>query len=173
MIKWMILAVAAILMIVICATFIKCYNHLITLKNRVENQASQIEVQLRRRANLIPNLVEITREYASYEKETLQQVIGLRNHVLESGSLDASYQADQKLGQAVHRLFAIGEQYPELKANTNFLKLQDEMSDTEDKISKARQFYSDTVTKYNTAIMTFPQSLVAGCLHFHKIDLKI
>lgn len=101
----------------------------------------------------------------------MQQIIGLRNHVLEAGSVDASYQADQQLGQAVHKLFAIGEQYPELKADSNFLKLQDEMSDTEDKISKARQFYNDTVTKYNTAIMTFPQSVLAGCMHFYKIDL--
>lgn len=173
MIKWIILVVAAVLIIVICEMLIKCYNNLIALKNRVENQAAQIDVQIKRRADLIPKLVETTREYASYEKETLQQVIGLRNHVLESGSLDASYQADRELGQAVQRLFAIGEQYPELKANTNFLKLQDEMSDTEDKISKARQFYNDTVAKYNTAIMTFPQSLIAGCMHFHKIDLTI
>lgn len=150
---------------------IRCYNGMVVLRNRVENQGAQIEVQLKRRADLIPNLIETTKGYASYEQQTLTQVAELRSRVLSASSPEESYKAGEALGHEVSRMLAIGEKYPELKANANFLQLQKEIADTEDKIVKARQFYNDTVTKYNTAIMMFPRSIFAGIFGFKKMEL--
>lgn len=165
------LAVIGAILLILIVALVKTYNGLVVLKNRVENQGAQIEVQLKRRADLIPNLIETTKGYASYEKETLTQVTELRSKVLAATSPVESYQAGEALGKAVSGILAIGERYPELKADANFLRLQTELSDTEDKVVKARQFYNDTVTKYNTAIMLFPKSLVAGMFGFSKQPL--
>ena len=146
-------------------------NSLVVLKNRVENQAAQIDVQLKRRADLIPNILETTKGYARYEQDTLKSITQLRTQILSAEDITASYQASEKLGKFTSQIFAVGEQYPDLKANANFLQLQKELSETEDKISKARQFYNDTVTKYNDAIMIFPNSLLAGLFGFHRIAL--
>ena len=150
---------------------VKGYNSLVVLKNRVENQAAQIDVQLKRRADLIPNILETTKGYARYEQDTLKIITQLRTQILSAEDITASYQASEKLGKFTSQIFAVGEQYPDLKANANFLQLQKELSETEDKISKARQFYNDTVTKYNDAIMIFPNSLLAGLFGFHRIAL--
>ena len=150
---------------------VKGYNSLVVLKNRVENQAAQIDVQLKRRADLIPNILETTKGYARYEQDTLKSITQLRTQILSAEDITASYQASEKLGKFTSQIFAVGEQYPDLKANANFLQLQKELSATEDKISKARQFYNDTVTKYNDAIMIFPNSLLAGLFGFHRIAL--
>lgn len=150
---------------------VKGYNSLVVLKNRVENQAAQIDVQLKRRADLIPNILETTKGYARYEQDTLKSITQLRTQILTAEDITASYQASEKLGKFTSQIFAVGEQYPDLKANANFLQLQKELSETEDKISKARQFYNDTVTKYNDAIMIFPNSLLAGLFGFHRIAL--
>ncbi|MCI5959138.1 MAG: LemA family protein [Lachnospiraceae bacterium] len=150
---------------------VKGYNSLVVLKNRVENQAAQIDVQLKRRADLIPNILETTKGYARYEQDTLKSITQLRTQILSAEDITASYQASEKLGKFTSQIFAVGEQYPDLKANANFLQLQKELSETEDKISKARQFYNDTVTKYNDAIMIFPNSLLAGLFGFHRIAL--
>lgn len=153
------------------AFVVKGYNSLVVLKNRVENQAAQIDVQLKRRADLIPNILETTKGYARYEQDTLKSITQLRTQILSAEDITASYQASEKLGKFTSQIFAVGEQYPDLKANANFLQLQKELSETEDKISKARQFYNDTVTKYNDAIMVFPNSLLAGLFGFHRIAL--
>lgn len=150
---------------------VKGYNSLVVLKNRVENQAAQIDVQLKRRADLIPNILETTKGYARYEQDTLKSITQLRTQILSAEDITASYQASEKLGKFTSQIFAVGEQYPDLKANANFLQLQKELPETEDKISKARQFYNDTVTKYNDAIMIFPNSLLAGLFGFHRIAL--
>ena len=155
----------------IAIAVIRCYNGMVVLRNRVENQVAQIEVQLKRRADLIPNLIETTKGYASYEQQTLTQVTELRSKVLSAASPAESYMAGEALGHEASRMLAIGEKYPELKANSNFLQLQKELADTEDKIVKARQFYNDTVTKYNTAIMMFPRSAFAGIFGFKKMEL--
>jgi len=169
MTKWIIIAIVAVIIIAVLAAAIKWYNLFIELQNRVDNQASQIDVQLKRRADLIPNLVAVTREYASHEKETLSEVTRLRNTLQNAPDAGEAYKAGQALGKAARRLIAIGESYPELKANANFLSLQAELAETEDKISIARQFYNDTVMKYNTAVMTFPRSIIAGMFGFGKL----
>lgn len=168
---YIILAVVAVLIVILIAAIIKIYNGFIVLKNRVENQGAQVDVQLKRRADLIPNLIETTKGYANYEKGTLTAVTELRNKVLYASNTNEAYQANAKLNKNLSQIMAISESYPELKANTNFLKLQKELSDTEEKITKARQFYNDVVTKYNTEIMLFPKSIFAGMFGFRKCTL--
>lgn len=167
------LLVLVIVAVVVAAVvlLIKTYNRLVALKNRVDNQGAQVDVQLKRRADLIPNLIEITKGYANHEQSTLTSVTELRGKMLHAGSVQESYQANEKLTRALSPILALGESYPELKANTNFLKLQSELADTEDKISKARQFYNDVITKYNTAIQMFPTSLFAGLFGFQRVNL--
>lgn len=147
------------------------YNGLVTLRNRVDNQAAQVDVHLKRRAELIPNLIQTVKGYAKFEKSTLEEILELRSKVLNSSSTSEAFSADAKLGKMCSQVLALGESYPELKANTNFLKLQEELSNTEDKIAFARQFYNDVVTKYNTAVQMFPRSLVARIFGFKKKNL--
>ena len=163
--------IIAVVVVLILAIIIKIYNGLVVLKNRVENQGAQVEVQLKRRADLIPNLIETTKGYANYEKATLERVTELRSKVLNASSASESYQASNALGRELNQILVHSENYPELKANTNFMKLHEELADTEDKIVKARQFYNDTVMKYNTQIMMFPKSVFAGIFGFKKFDL--
>ena len=150
---------------------VKSYNGLVVLKNRVVNQAAQIDVQLKRRADMIPNIIETTKGYAHYEKETLNSITKLRTQILSTDNIEASYQASEQLGKLSGQMIAVVEQYPDLKANTNFLQLQQELSETEDRISKARQFYNDTATKYNDAIMVFPNSIIAKLFGFRCVAL--
>lgn len=168
---WIVMIVAAVLVIAILAFSVRGYNLFIRLKNRVENQAAQIDVQLKRRADLIPNLVEVTKKYAAYEKDTLSEVTKLRSVIANPSDTAASYRAGEKLSKAARQMIAIGEQYPDLKANANFLRLQADLAETEDKVSIARQFYNDTVMKYNTAVMMFPNSVLAGIFGFSKMAL--
>lgn len=160
--------IAAVVVVLFLAYIIKTYNGLIVLKNRVENQGAQVDVQLKRRADLIPNLIETTKGYANYEKGTLTAVTELRNKMVNASNMDEAYQANVELNKELARIMVISENYPELKANSNFMKLQNELSDTEEKIAKARQFYNDVVTKYNTQIMLFPKSIFAKMLGFKK-----
>ncbi len=161
----------AVVAVIILVAIIKVYNGMVVLKNRVENQGAQVEVQLKRRADLIPNLIETTKGYANYKKGTLERVTELRSRVLNASSASESYRANQALGKELNQILLHSESYPELKANANFMRLQEELSDTEDKIVKARQFYNDTVTKYNTKIMMFPTSFFAGMFGFKKLEL--
>lgn len=161
---WIVLAVVIALVLYV----VSLYNRLVTLKNRVDNAWSQVTVQLKRRWDLIPNLVATVKGYAEHESKTLEAVIEARNaasHV-SSGTVDQTAQAENVLTGALRQLFALSESYPDLKANQNFTSLQDELSATEDKISYARQFYNDTVMTFNTAIEVFPASMIASSLGF-------
>lgn len=163
-----------VLLVAIVFAAIHQYNNFVKLRNRVHDQESQIDVQLKRRCDLIPNLVETVKGCANFERETLESVVSARNHVLAGNNLADKESANRELSAALHHFIAISESYPELKSNANFSSLQQELSETEDKIAKSRQFYNDTVLKYNDAIQMFPASMIAGMTGFHKIDfLKI
>lgn len=169
--KYVVIGALVFVVVAFLALLIKSYNGLVTLRNRVDNQGAQVDVQLKRRADLIPNLIETTKGYANYEQSTLTAVTELRGKMLNASSIQESYQANETLNKALSPILALGESYPELKANSNFLKLHSELADTEDKISKSRQFYNDIITKYNTSIQVFPRSIFAGLFGFKKIDL--
>jgi LemA protein len=151
-----------LLVVVLAIAVIGIYNRLVTLRNRVDNAWSQIDVQLRRRYDLIPNLVETVKGYAAHEKETLERVIAARNAAMSAEGVKAQGEAENMLTGTLKSLFALAENYPDLKANQNFLMLQEELSGTESKIAYARQFYNDSVMTYNTSQQTFPANVVAG-----------
>jgi LemA protein len=152
--------------VVVAAFVIGIYNRLVTLRSRVDNAWSQIDVQLRRRYDLIPNLVETVKGYAAHEKETLEKVIQARNMAMNAQSVKEQGEAENMLSGTLKSLFAVAEAYPDLKANQNFLMLQEELSGTESKIAYARQFYNDSVMSYNMATQQFPSNLVAGSFGF-------
>ena len=157
-----------IVVVVIALYVIGVRNNLVVLRNRVKDQLSQIDIQLKRRFDLIPNLVETVKGYTKHEKETLEDVIKARNNYLSAGSLEDGLKADGELNKTLSKLFALSESYPDLKANENFINLQKELSSTEEKISYARQFYNDSVLNYNNKIEMFPSSIVANMFHFSK-----
>jgi LemA protein len=147
---------------VLVAFVVVIYNRIITLENRFENAWSQIDVQLKRRADLVPNLVETVKGYASHEQEVFEQVAKSRQAMMNAQNPDEGAEAANMMSAALGRLFAISEAYPELKANENFKMLQEELSSVENKIAYARQFYNDAVLQYNNAIETVPGVLLAG-----------
>ncbi len=142
------------------------YNRLVVLSNRIEEAWSGIEVQLKRRADLIPNLIETIKAYAKHEKGVFESVTKARSQMLSAHTVDEARKADNMLTGALKSLFAVAEAYPELKANTNFQHLQQELSDTEDKIAYARQFHNTNVLAYNTEIKTFPNNTLANSFGF-------
>ena len=144
------------------------YNSLVVLRNKVRDQFSQIDVQLKRRYDLIPNLVETVKGYAKHEKDTLEEVIKLRNVYGDAKTDEEKMKAADSLSLGISKLVAVAEAYPDLKANENFLSLQNDLKDTEDKISYARQFYNDTVLALNNKIEQFPSNIVAGMFGFNK-----
>lgn len=146
------------------------YNKLVNAKNKVENQFSQIDVQLKRRADLIPNLVETVKGYAKHEEGTLTAVIEARNKAVSATSINDKIDANNQLTGALNKLFALSEAYPELKANDNFLSLQNDLKDTEDKITYARQFYNDTAMEYDNLVEMFPSNIVAKMFKFKKFE---
>jgi len=148
--------------VVIALWIVGAYNGLVTLKNRVVNAWKQIDVQLKRRHDLIPNLVNTVKGAMEFERSTLEAVITARNKAVSATGVRATAQAEGELSQALGRLFALTENYPDLKSNQNVLQLQEELTSTENKISFARQAYNDTATDYNTRQMVFPTNLVAG-----------
>jgi LemA protein len=161
--------VIVVLIVVALGVTIVAYNGLVRRRNQVDNAWSQIDVQLKRRYDLIPNLVETVKGYASHERGTFEAVVSARANAInaqESGDVARSAQADDVLTGALKSLFAVAEAYPDLKANQNFLQLQAELSSTEDRIASSRQFYNDSVQSYNTKIQTFPPDLIAGAFHF-------
>lgn len=164
------IVVLVLAIIFIVYTFIHLYNRLVDLRNRVENSYSQIEVQLKRRNDLIPNLVETVKGYASHEKEVFENVTKARSNVINASGVEEASAANNQLTGALKSLFAVAESYPELKANSNFQQLQSELTDTEDKISYARQFYNDVVLKYNNACQTFPSNIFAKLFHFEEAE---
>lgn len=158
-----------ILIVVIVAVvlwLISIYNSLIRLKNRVDEAWSDIDVQLKRRYDLIPNLVETVKGYASHEKELFTKVTEARSRAMQAGSLHDKAEAENMLSNTLKSLFAVAENYPQLRASENFAKLQDELSDTENKIQAARRFYNGMVRDFNTKIQVFPNNIMAGTLGF-------
>ncbi len=160
--------VIGIIVVVVLIIFyiIATYNKLVVLRNRVKDQWAQIDVQLKRRFDLIPNLVETVKGYTKHESETLENVIKARNTFLSATTPEAQMGADGELTKAISKLFALTESYPDLKANTNFLELQTELQATEEKIAYARQFYNDTVLSYNNKIEVVPSNIVASLFKF-------
>jgi len=147
------------------------YNSLVGLRLRVKNAWAQIDVQLKRRHDLIPNLVEVAKGYMAHERETLEKVVQARSQAIKVTDIKGKQQAENFLTSTLRSLFAVVERYPDLKANQNMLKLQEELTTTENKISFARQYYNDEVTRYNTSIQLFPRSVVASMFNFTKSDL--
>lgn len=160
--------VVVIVLVVLAAIFIGMYNNLVKLRNMVDNAWAQVDVQLQRRLDLIPNLVETVKGYAAHESGTLQNVTAARTAVMNADTPEGKMDADNMLTGTLKNLFAVAEAYPDLKANANFQQLQAELSATEDKISYMRQSYNDTVMKFNTAIQTFPAVLFAGMMGFKE-----
>jgi LemA protein len=152
--------------LVVVVWVIGVYNSLVGLRNQVKNAWAQIDVQLKRRHDLIPNLVETVKGYAKHESGTLEAVIAARNQAVKATSIEDSIKAEQALGGALGRLMVVMEAYPDLKANANFLSLQEELTSTENKIGFARQYYNDEVMKYNTRLESFPANMVAGPFGF-------
>lgn len=161
-------AIIVILVIIVIVTIIHMYNNLVGLRNRVKNSYAQIDVQLKRRNDLIPNLVETVKGYASHEKGVLEEVTKARTGVMNATTVEETSAADNQLTGALKTLFAVAENYPDLKANSNFQQLQSDLTDTEDKISYARQFYNDVVLKYNNACQQFPSNMLARLFGFKE-----
>lgn len=162
------LIIVLVIVVIVVVAAIGLYNNLVKLRNMVDNAWAQIDVQLQRRLDLIPNLVETVKGYASHERGTLEEVTQARTAVMNAPTPAGKMEADGILTGALKNLFAVAEAYPDLKANANFQQLQAELSNTEDKISYMRQSFNDTVMKYNTAIQTFPAVLVAGLMGFKE-----
>ena len=160
------LIIAIVVIIAIVLWGISTYNKLVTLRNRVKDQWAQIDVQLKRRFDLIPNLVETVKGYAKHENETLENVIKARNTFLSAKNPKEEMLANSELTSAVSKLFALSESYPDLKANTNFSDLQSQLDETEDKIASARQFYNDVVMEYNNKIEIIPSNIIASLFKF-------
>jgi LemA protein len=163
MIEW----IAAIIIAAIALFVIFLYNSLVRGRNNVKNAWAQIEVQLKRRNDLIPNLVESVKGYMKHEKGLLTDITKARTSFLDAQTLQQKAKASNMISDALKSIFAVAENYPNLKANENFLQLQQEISGTENKISFSRQFYNDTVTQYNNSIQVFPNKLLAGPLGFN------
>ncbi len=162
----MIWLIVLIVVVVLLLLSVYLYNRMVRLRNEVDTGWSNIDVQLKRRNDLIPNLVETVKGYAAHERGVFDEVTTARTAVMRAASPAEAGQADSILGQALGRLFAVAEAYPDLKASQNFLELQSELTDTEDKIAAARRYYNSTVLAFNTSIQTFPSVLFAGALGF-------
>ena len=167
MIGWIILGIVAVLLIYV----ISVYNSLKVIENRVENAWSQIDVQLQRRFDLIPNFVETVKGYMNHESETFEKIASLRTSWANTQSVSDKASIDNQLSSTLKTIMAVSENYPELKANQNFSELSEELRNTENKISFSRQFYNDTVTKFNDKVELFPNNIIAGIFNFKEKDL--
>lgn len=168
---FLLLEISIIILIILGLLFVIIYNDLIKQRNRVENAWAQIDVQLKRRYDLIPNLVETVKGYAKHEKTLLEDITKARAAVMSANSISETAEASNYLSSTLKSLFAVAENYPELKANQNFMQLQKDLMETENKIAYSRQFYNDTVMKYNISIQTIPKNIVASLMGFTKKDL--
>ena len=160
--------IVIVIVVLIVIVFVAGYNGLVRLRNRIDSAWSQIGVQLERRHDLIPNLIETVKGYAAHEKQTLEGVVEARNAAIQAKSAgpEQQAQAENVLTGALKSLFALAEAYPDLKANQNFLSLQEELTATEDRIAYARQFYNDSVMKYDNKIQSIPSNLIASMFGF-------
>ena len=163
--------IALIIIVLLVAFVISLYNGLVSLKMKVQNAWSQIDVQLQRRFDLIPNFVETVKGYMTHEKETLEKVTELRTSWANASSVKDKAELDNQLSSTLKTIMAVSENYPELKANENFMQLSEELRNTENKIAFSRQFYNDTATMYNTKLQVFPSNLIAGMFNFTPADL--
>lgn len=155
---------------VVVLFFVLLFNSLVRLRNEVKNAFAQIDVQLKRRAELIPNLIETVKGYMKHERGTLNDVTNARTQVMKASSVKGKAKAANALEETLKSLFAVAENYPDLKANENFLQLQEELAGTENKIAYARQFYNDLVMRFNTKIQVFPNNLFAKMLGFSEME---
>jgi LemA protein len=160
--------VVGVVVVLLVLVFILSYNGLVRLRNRIDNAWSQIDVQLKRRYDLIPNLVETVKGYASHERQVLENVTQARANAINAQGPAQQADAENMLSGALKSLFAVAEAYPDLKANQNFLSLQEELTSTEDRVAYARQFYNDSVLSYNNKLQTFPRNVIAGMFNFEK-----
>ncbi|HEX5946080.1 MAG TPA: LemA family protein [Acidimicrobiales bacterium] len=160
--------IVVVVLVLLALYVIASYNGLVSLRNRIENAWAQIDVQLKRRYDLIPNLVETVKGYASHERETLDAVIQARNAGMSAQGPHDQAEAENVLSGALKSLFALSEAYPDLKANQNFAQLQEELTGTEGRIAYARQFYNDTVYRYNTKVQSFPANILANMVRFSE-----
>jgi LemA protein len=160
--------VIVVLVVLLLLFFWLGYNSLVKRRNQVDNAWSQIDVQLKRRHDLIPNLVETVKGYAAHERGTFEAVTQARANAINAQTPVEQAQAENVLSGALKSLFAVAEAYPDLKANQNFLNLQEELTSSEDRVAYARQFYNDSVLSYNTQIQKFPTVFLAGMFHFEK-----
>ena len=163
--------IAIIIIVLLIIWIISIYNGLVTSKQKVDNAWSQIDVQLQRRFDLIPNFVETVKGYMSHEKETFEKIAALRTSWANAESVSDKAKLDGELSTTLKTIMAVSESYPELKANQNFSELSEELRNTENKISFARQFYNDSVTMYNTKLQVFPSNIIAGMFNFTPRDL--
>lgn len=172
--EWIIgiaVAVILVLVIVVFAFVIATYNQLVQSRNKVKNSFAQIDAQLQRRFDLLPNLVETVESFASHEKKILQNVAAARSGYLSTNDAKEKLAVNNQLSSMLKSLFVVSEHYPDLKANGNFVRLQEELSETEDKIAFARQFYNDAVTIYNNKLQMFPANMIAGMFGFREEEL--
>ncbi len=160
------LIIILIILVVVAIAVAGTYNKLVTYRQRVKNAWGQIDVQLQRRFDLIPNLVESVKGYMSHETEVLEKVTNLRTSWANAKTVTDKANIDNQLSDVLKTIMAVSENYPDLKANENFIALQGELSNTENKISYSRQFYNDTVTRYNTSLEVFPSNIIASMFHF-------
>ena len=164
--NWWIIVIILVVLLVLYV--ISIYNSLVSLRNKVRDQFSQIDVELKRRFDLVPNLVEVVKGYAKHEKETLEEVINARNSYVSADNMGEQLKADGEITKAISKIFALSESYPDLKANTNFNNLQSELSEIEQKIVYARQFYNDAVLNLNNKIEMFPSNIIANMFNFKQ-----
>jgi LemA protein len=167
---WIVVIVFAVVGLLVVVAFIGIYNGLVGKRVETQNAWSQIDVQLKRRYDLIPNLVETVKGYASHEKDTLERVVQARNMAMNAKGVAEQAQAENALTGTLKTLFAVAESYPDLKANQSFLGLQEELKSTENRIGFARQHYNDVVSQYNTSLQTFPANVVGGMFGFHPAE---
>lgn len=164
MVLWIVLAIVILLVVV----YISIYNKIIKMKNRVESSSAQIDAHLKQRYDLVPNLVEIVKGYAKHEKETLTAVIEARNVALNATSVEDKESANKGLSSALKSIFALAENYPDLKANEGFVKLQVQLTEIEEKILQARKYYNAVIREFNNLVELFPSSIVANLMHQNK-----
>ena len=165
-----IMIVIIVVLVLLVLYVISIYNKLVNSKNKVENQFSQVDIQLKRRADLIPNLVETVKGYTKHEEGTFTKVVEARNKALSANSINEKIEANNELSGALSKLLMLSEAYPDLKANENFLSLQNDLKETEDKITYARQFYNDSAMDFNNIVEMFPSNIIAGMFKFKKFE---
>lgn len=163
---WIVIGVIVLLVL----AYIGMYNSLVSLRNQVKNAWSQIDVQLKRRHDLIPNLIETVKGYVKHERDTLENITKARTSAMQASGAAAAGKAEGELSGAISKLMLVVENYPELKANQNFLALQEELSSTENKVGFSRQFYNDAVLRFNTKVETFPSNIVANMFGFKQAE---